>query len=454
MMQLQAAVLPSGTLLHGRYRIEHTISQGGFGNVYLALDQRFNRDVAVKEAYFSDDETRKQFALEAEVLIHTTHEGVVRGFEDFEDNGRFYLVMQYIPGQNLEEMQIVHFQRYQRPLPETVVLPLMSLICAATQALHDGHIIHRDIKPANIKVDERGQPILLDLGLAKLYKDPTSVTLMAARAYTPGYAPPEQCEDGGTTTERTDIYALGATVYYALTGRQPWEALKRLNELYANRSDMPTPRAFVPEITPATDALVMQALALDESQRFGSATAMQRAIEGAYQEVVRTVLCPTCHTVNAPGSTFCGNCGAELHPKSSSAALPSAQSVLLSAVGPAQQEAAAIIAAKSPATLPMPKPEPVAPRIVLKQRPRVSFRAAFALILSIIAVFVPVLGALFGLFIIIPVALSAGGNIRASKGAIRGMGRVVVAIIITLGNIAAWVYLVQQTFAGKLHPFG
>ncbi|MBA3826018.1 MAG: protein kinase, partial [Ktedonobacterales bacterium] len=331
MMQPQQYTLPDGTPLHGRYRIEHTISQGGFGNVYLARDTKFNRDVAIKEAYLSDEETRKQFTLEAEVLIHTDHVGVVRGFEEFEANGRFYLVMAFIAGQNMEDMQIAHFKAYQRPLPENVVLPMMALICAATQALHDGKILHRDIKPANIKVDGTGQPILLDLGLAKLYHDPASVTLIAARAYTPGYAPPEQCEDGGSTSEVTDVYALGATTYYALTGRQPWDAVRRLTEFAQAHPDMPNPRHWLPEISPATDELVMQALALDPAKRFPSARALGRAIEAAYSGLAAKTLCPNCHFLNASDADYCGSCGIALRQHG---AQGSEQAVIKAAVAP------------------------------------------------------------------------------------------------------------------------
>ena len=457
MVQVQDIVLQAGTVLHGRYRIQKTISQGGFGNVYLATDQKFNRDVAIKEAYFSDDATREQFALEAEVLIHTSNPGVVRGFEDFEEKGRFYLVMQYIVGQNLEEMQISHFQMYQRPLPETAVLPMMALICAATQALHNGHILHRDIKPANIKVDQQGQPILLDLGLAKLYKDPTSVTLRAAQAYTPGYAPPEQCQDDSSTTEITDVYALGATTYYALTGHQPWEALKRLAELHVGHADMPSPRFFTPEVSVATDALVMQALSLDPARRFATPTAMQRAIEEAYQQMLGSVMCPSCHAVNAAGADFCGTCGVPLRQRSA-ATPPTTQVVLLNVVAPPEQQPTAIInppPQRHVSTAHMiSRPEPVAPRIMVPAKRKVSARATIALTLSIIAAFVPVAGALFAFLLVIPLALNAWATISKSQGSVRGMGRVIAAIIISVVNIGGWAAFIDLTITGKLHPFG
>src|SRR5215472_14924896 len=101
-MQPEPNVLPPGTVLRDRYTIINTISSGGFGNVYLADDPSFVGKVAVKEAFFNDPETKQQFFLEADVLRHIEQENVVRGFDAFEQNGRFYLVMQYVEGPNVE----------------------------------------------------------------------------------------------------------------------------------------------------------------------------------------------------------------------------------------------------------------------------------------------------------------------------------------------------------------
>lgn len=461
-MQPGEIVLPSGVVLRERYRIEHTISRGGFGNVYLAFDQKFNRDVAIKEAFFSDEATRQQFALEAEVLIHTDHKGVVRGFETFEHNGRFYLVMQFITGQNLEEMQIEHFKAFQRPMPETVVLPLMAQICSATQALHAGHILHRDIKPANIKVNQQGEPLLLDLGLAKLYKSPESVTLLAARAYTPGYAPPEQCQDDGTTTERTDIYALGATTYYALTGRQPWDAMRRLSELHLGHADMPPPSACLVGISSSTDAVVMQALDLDPAKRFASAETMQRALDAALHYAthqITTVACPHCGANTEATAEFCGTCGKSVSATGVAAAEQASQSGMATQIipnPPIHQNPAPIQRAPSPhpPTLPMPsRPEPVAARIVaVKAKPRKSVMAGTVLFLSVCSL-CPAGGALLSL-LVIPMALRTQGTIRRSNGTLAGMGQATVGLIISLLSLVGTIVYLYLLFTRKINGPG
>ncbi len=445
--------LAPGTLLHRRYRIEYTLSKGGFGNVYLATDTKTSRKVAIKGAYFTDEHTREQFAVEARVLVTHSLKGVVHGDEMFEEGGRLYLVMDYVAGMNLEELQIAHFKQFRRPLPENMVLVLMALICMATQELHNLRVVHRDIKPANIKIDPSGQPILLDLGLAKL--DPATNTLLAAQAYTPGYAPPEQCREGGSTDERTDVYALGATTYYSLTGRQPWDAILRLTELQQGHGDMPTPRDHAPWISPQTDAVVMQALDLNADHRFATPAAMQRALEDAYRALGDVRLCQVCHTLNAPDAEFCADCGAALqqHPQP-----PSPQSVINAAV-PANEPPTLILPPK-PAQAPaggklILQPEPMqTPRPLLPRKPRMSWLATMALVLSVIALVIPVLGQLLALVVVLPMGLIARGNIAHSNATVRGMGRAMTAVMLALLNVIGAVLLVYLVATGKIHPFG
>ncbi len=417
-MPAEDSQLEPGTLLHGRYRIERVISHGGFGNVYLAHDQLFDREVAIKEAFFNDEETRKQFDLEAQILIHITHRGIVRGFATFEENHRFYLVMQYIAGMNLEEKQIAHFKQQRGPIPETQVLSLMVPICAATQALHDGHILHRDIKPANIKFDgTTDEPILLDLGLAKLFKDRDSQTMIAAQAYTPGYAPLEQCEENGSTTERTDIYALGATVFYALTGRQPWESLHRLREVHAGRPDMPTPSHLAPRISKTTDAIVMRALALEPADRYASVKDMQAALHAAL--TAPETLCARCGTVNVVGAETCVYCKSAL-PRTVSMRSRAVASVGAPTVSPMLN---------SGEVPPLPStPEPVHARILVT--PRRSPLALVVLILGALSL-CPGAGA-FVWLAVFPMGAVTLTRIRRSRGARSGIGQTLLGMFLTV----------------------
>jgi serine/threonine protein kinase len=221
---LPTALAP-GTILLDRYLIQGYISGGGFGHIYKALDNALGYRRAIKEAFFQDPQTRQQFHLEAEFLINVRHPNLVAGYAVFEQDSRLYLVMDYVDGHTLEEIAIDHIRRTNQPLGEAYILDWVLPICGALHALHSSPkpVIHRDVKPANIKLNRQGVPVLIDLGLAKLFA-PGTTTIAAALAFTPGYAPPEQYRASGATDARTDIYGLGASLFYLLTGYQPTEA--------------------------------------------------------------------------------------------------------------------------------------------------------------------------------------------------------------------------------------
>lgn len=259
----QPPALPPGTLVGGRYLIQGYIGGGGFGHIYKAHDSVLGHRRALKEAFYRDIQTQRQFRLEAEFILNARHPHLVRGYAVFEQNGRFYLVMDYVDGYTVEEIAIQHIRRTGKPLPEAQVLDWVLPICDACHALHTQPmpIIHRDVKPANIKITREGIPVLIDLGLAKLYLR-GNATIGAALAFTPGYAPPEQYQASGATDQRTDVYGLGATLYYLLTGYQPTESPARLGP-----QALPTPRSLNGLISQATEDAVLRAMALDPSER-------------------------------------------------------------------------------------------------------------------------------------------------------------------------------------------
>ncbi|WIG57973.1 MAG: hypothetical protein OJF49_000718 [Ktedonobacterales bacterium] len=259
----QPPALAPGTLLVGRYLIHGHIGGGGFAHIYDAQDTVLGHRRAIKEAFYRDAQTQQQFQLEAEFLLNARHANLVRGYAVFADAGRFYLVMDYVDGQTVEEIAIQHIRQTGRPLGEAQVLDWIIPICDALHELHQQPtpIIHRDVKPANIKITHRGAPVLIDLGLAKLYAQGQR-TIGAALAFTPGYAPPEQYQASGATDQRTDVYGLGATLYFLLTGYQPVEAPARISA-----HALPAPRTLNPAITVATEAVVLEAMALDPRAR-------------------------------------------------------------------------------------------------------------------------------------------------------------------------------------------
>jgi hypothetical protein len=317
--------LPPGAVLRGRYRIESYIGGGGFAHIYRARDLNMGYTRAIKEAFYRDPATQRQFEVEAEILINAIHPNLVRAYTYFEQGTRLYLVMDYIEGQTVEDTAIEYIRRTQRALPEAQVLDWMIPICEAAQALHSQPvpIIHRDIKPANIKLSQQGNiPVLMDLGLAKLYFR-GSHTIGAALAFTPGYAPPEQYQAQGMTDQRTDVYGLGATLYFLLTGYQPVEAPARLS----NRA-LPAPRSLNMLLSEEADAAVLRAMSLDPAYRQPSAHILGMELRAARSRLGDTLAqlslartsggppplraCARCTHMNPPVAQFCMRCGASL----------------------------------------------------------------------------------------------------------------------------------------------
>lgn len=311
----QPPALAPGVVLRNRYKIEGYIGGGGFGHIYRARDVALGHLRAIKEAFSRDQNTQRQFQLEAEFLLNARHPNLVRGYSVFESAGRLYLVMDYVDGHTLEDLAIETIKRTHRPPVEAQVLDWMAPICDAVHELHcqPAPIIHRDIKPANIKLSmTQNIPILIDLGLAKLYAQGQQ-TIAAALAFTPGYAPPEQYQATGATDQRTDVYGLGATLYYLLTGYQPVEAPARISA-----QALPTPRERNPLLSEQVDALVLRAMALDPNERFQCAKEFEReliacraALDAAPVNITTAPprMCAHCGGSSPVEARFCMRCG-------------------------------------------------------------------------------------------------------------------------------------------------
>jgi len=212
--------LEAGTILQNRYVIVRLLGGGGMGMVYLAQDQRLaNRGCAIKEMvdHFIDPQQRIEandyFAREADTLAQLKHAAIPAITDRFDDRNRHYLVMEYIEGRNLEE----ELEATGGPLTEGLVIDIARQLSDVLGYLHglNPPIIYRDMKPSNVMLTPRGRVVLIDFGIARLFRAARKGTMIG----TLGFAPPEQYQ--GATDPRSDIYSLGATLHYVLTARDP-----------------------------------------------------------------------------------------------------------------------------------------------------------------------------------------------------------------------------------------
>jgi WD40 repeat protein/predicted Ser/Thr protein kinase len=261
-------LLGHNTLLEGRYRVTHVLGSGGMGAVYLADDTRIpGRQVAIKESLNTSLQAQSQFQSEVSLMVGLNHPGLPNVSDQFTSPlGRQYLVMDYAEGETLEDVV-----NRRGPLPEAEVITLVEQLLDVLEHLHSHSIIHRDVKPANIKLKSDGKPVLVDFGIAKLHAPGHSTQTWARGVGSPGFAPIEQY--GAGTDARSDLYSLGAVMYYLLTGQSPPEA----PDLAAGMSLSP-PRKLRPDLSPHVQKVVFKAMALNPDQRFQSAAEMRQAL--------------------------------------------------------------------------------------------------------------------------------------------------------------------------------
>lgn len=284
--------LSAGYLLGGRYRISRSVGKGGFGAVYEAADERFRgqRVVAIKEmsdAQLSPSEKAQaldDFRQEANLLVQLHHQHLPTVSDFFEEGGKAYLVMEFIQGQTLEKAQ----ESAGGPLAEGQVMAYALQLCEVLSYLHTRPqpIIFRDLKPSNIMVTPDDEIKLIDFGIARVFKS-------AARKDTTslgsgGYAPLEQY-GRGQSDARSDIYALGATLYDLLTRTTPVDAPARR----VNPSLFKTPRQINPAISQITEQIILKAMQEEQKDRFQTALEMYQSIVASGVAAVTSSAMPT-----------------------------------------------------------------------------------------------------------------------------------------------------------------
>ncbi len=274
--------LSTGQVLNSRYRIVKLLGQGGFGAVYRAWDINFQMPCALKENHEMGEESRRQFQREAQMLHTLRHPNLplVKDYFILPGQGQ-YLVMDYIEGEDLQSMM----RNSTGLLEPDQVVHWISQVCQALVYLHGqkSPVIHRDIKPANIKITPEGQVVLVDFGIAKVFRAGEHTT-QGARAVSPGFAPFEQY-GLAPTDARTDIYAVGATAYALLTDKMPPESIARMAG-----AELPTLRSVNPEITIELEEVILRALAVMPDDRYQTAQELLDALQSVGNATIKAVV--------------------------------------------------------------------------------------------------------------------------------------------------------------------
>ncbi len=262
-----------GSIIAGRYRLVALLGRGGMGEVYRADDLTLDQPVALKflpEGAGGDQAHLAQFHNELRTARQVSHKNVCRLYDLGEANGRRFLTMEYVDGEDLASL----LRRIGR-IPQDKAIELARQLCAAVAAAHERGVLHRDLKPANVMIDGDGNVRITDFGIA------TSGTDTAGGfAGTPQYMAPEQLA-GQPASVRTDLYALGLVLFEIFTGRRAYDAktLGDLKQLHDTGS-VTTPSSVVRDLDPAVERVILRCLDKDPQKRPGSALAVAAALPG------------------------------------------------------------------------------------------------------------------------------------------------------------------------------
>lgn len=287
--------LPAGTILRQRYKITNMVGQGGMGSIYRAEDLRLpGRLCAIKEvqpetgaAPEVQAQAQEQFLQEASILARLDHPNLPKVSDFFQEEGRAFLVMDFVPGRDLREL-ILDTWGQGEALTEQQVMDWAVQIIDALDYLHthEPPVLHRDIKPANLKLTPANRIKLVDFGLVKLMDqdDVRTITVVQGRG-TVLYTPLEQYGgDSGHTDPRSDIYALGATLYHLLTGQAPPSAKSR----FLNPGRLQPPGQLNSALSEAVSDAVLWAMEMHPDQRPADVNQLLRALQGSERRLQAT----------------------------------------------------------------------------------------------------------------------------------------------------------------------
>jgi beta-lactam-binding protein with PASTA domain len=289
---------PVGQLLDGRYRVESHIARGGMATVYLGMDTRLDRTVALKIMHAelaNDEDFVRRFVGEARSVARLSHPNVVAVYDQGADGRTLYLAMEYVPGQTLRDLLNARGR-----LSPRAALNIMDGVLAGLAAAHDAGLAHRDVKPENVLLSEAHSVKVADFGLARLLAG-ASHTKTGMIIGTAAYLAPEQVA-GGTADARTDVYASGIMLFELLTGVQPHTGESPLAVAYQHvNAVVPAPSGVVPGLPTALDTLVALATSRNPDLRPADAGQFLRAVTEVRQGL------PIADPLGAPeGGTMAG----------------------------------------------------------------------------------------------------------------------------------------------------
>jgi len=291
-----------GEILDGRYRVIERLADGGMATVYLALDTRLDREVALKvmRSHLARDATfRSRFHREARSAARLSHPGVVAVFDQGEDDGRMFLAMEYVPGQTLREVIDT-----EGALTPRAAIDIMVPVLDALAAAHRAGIIHRDVKPENVILREDGAVKVADFGLARAVTSQTVTSSSGLLLGTVAYLSPEQVERG-IADARSDVYAAGLVLFEMLTGAKAFDGDTAINIAYQHvHTGAPRLRSRSPQAPEILDDVVASATSLDPDGRPADAAEFATLLRTARRELTPEELDDRPSAAEAAASTI------------------------------------------------------------------------------------------------------------------------------------------------------
>ena len=252
-----------------RYELTHLIARGGMAQVYRALDRQLERPVALKVLFpeLSVDRTFvERFRREAQAAANLSHPNIVPVFDWGEDDGSYFIVMEYIDGRPLSAVL-----RDPQRIPPREIATIGAGVAAALAFAHRHGVVHRDVKPGNVIITPDGDVKVTDFGIARAMNTEESLTQTGAVMGTAAYFSPEQAEGKGVDS-RSDIYSLGVVLYEMSVGRPPFTGDSPVAVASKHVRDVPVlPREANPSVPPALQAVIMKAMAKNPDDRYASA---------------------------------------------------------------------------------------------------------------------------------------------------------------------------------------